>query len=673
MLTNQLSLFSIVDTPLDQNIIYSPVADEKDLRDFISLWKAARYFGLDIETYGKGDRDGLRPWIGRIRLIQIALPNGTTGVFDLGGWKDYDECRQKLKDVGFFDALKELCENPNILKIGHNLKFDIRWIEEHLGIKTRGIRCTQMLSQLYWAGLKSYKHNLKYLAKRVLDKDIDKTEQISDWGWELSNRQINYAALDARLPIDIFLKLGKMLKDENLDTQAIIECDAVPVFSEMEIRGLPVDWELLQDAIGKYKDAQLRVSEPFCQTFPNIELTASNDTLLPLFKEKLGIELTSSGDEVLQGHRHIPEINGLILFRTLKKNLDYLLGMQINYRDGYCRGSYRQQAPKGFGRSTCGSEKESEIVNTVKAIDGINLQNIPKHPVDQDIIDLGLPPVRSIFRPAKGRSLFVADLSQAHARFAVEASRCKSGLAVYNNGKDMHCITAEKLAKNKGLNWTSDEIKVKYKSPKDPDNKVATELRNISKNVYYGSLNRQGKNALLKSAAKGGVPMSERDAEDGLKAWKEAYNGIFKFQLAIVKDANFYNHKFNGINEVFGEVRGLSGRRIFMPKMPDFNGNPSVYAPDAAAFFWTGTEADVIKYAGSIMYLEFCLHPEWEAFICNCAHDELDIEGNTEYKDEIAQAIDKAIKTAMGRWVKSIPVDDGASPNKLIVNHYGEK
>lgn len=663
MLSNQLSLFSLSDVPLDSNIIYSPKADKKTLEDFITRWKSVKYFGLDIETYGREPNDGLRSWKGHIRLIQIALPSKEVCVFDFGGWDTIDTYRQLLYDVDFFTVLQEILFNPDVLKIGHNLKFECRWFYEYLGLKTRGVRCTQMLSQIYWAGLKNYKHSLKDVSDRVLGIKLDKTEQTSEWGWDITNQQLNYAAKDAAIVIDIFKELGNLIKKEGLTHQAVIECDAVPAFSMMESHGMPVDEAMIEDAITQYKKALNDLSKPYNNDFPNTPITAINFVLL---NQKYNLALESTEDAILQGYRDIPAINSIILFRTLKKNLDYLLGMKTNHRDGYCRGNYRQQAPTGFGRSTCGS-------GTKKcAIDGINLQNIPKHPTDEDIKALNLPPVRSIFRSSKGRSLFVADLSQAHLRIATEASQDPVLLSAYNDGIDMHIMTAIGLAKARGYDWDYKTYLEIYQGSGELK-KIAKELRNVAKNVKYGSLNRQGINALLTSSARGGVPMSHEDAENGLKSWRGTYRKLVQFQKLIVIEANEREHTFPKINGTFGEVRGLSGRRIFMLKQPDFNGNPSVYAPDAAAFYWTSTEADVVKYAASLIYLEFCLNPEWDAHLCNCAHDELDAEGNTEYEKEIAECIDNAMKTAMRRWIKSIPVDEGEEPCKMIVEHYGKK
>ena len=96
-----------------------------------------------------------------------------------------------------YDApnLKALLTDPNITKIFHYARFDIAVFLQYLGVETAPIYCTKIASRL----TRTYtdKHGLKDLAKELLDVDISKQQQTSDWGAEtLSDAQLHYAASD---------------------------------------------------------------------------------------------------------------------------------------------------------------------------------------------------------------------------------------------------------------------------------------------------------------------------------------------------------------------------------------------------------------------------------------------------------------------------------------------
>lgn len=228
----------------------------------LKKWQQSEIFGFDIETYGENSGDALDPWKGHIRLISIALQTGEVILLDFGGWLDSkDKILVNYLESGLFSILQERLENTRVIKVGHNLKFDCLWVLVKFGIRVRTLRDTQLESQVYWAGVTKYKHSLKEVAARVLGEIVDKSEQTSDFGWELTNRQRNYAASDALLTLRCHLKLWEMLKDADLIGQAIAQSMAIPGFVQMEFVGMPVDDEILQSAILRYRQVAEEVLE----------------------------------------------------------------------------------------------------------------------------------------------------------------------------------------------------------------------------------------------------------------------------------------------------------------------------------------------------------------------------------------------------------------------------
>src|SRR5215204_3969247 len=139
--------------------------------------------GLDIETYNPETGEGeLDPEKGNVRLVQIR---------DDGRGRVYDGHDPELPD-----ALRELDG-----AVAHNAPFERRWIARHYGID---LDDTMVMSQVLYTGTdaaraKQFSHSLQAVAKRELKRELDKSEQGSDWTGELTEEQIRYAALDAHV------------------------------------------------------------------------------------------------------------------------------------------------------------------------------------------------------------------------------------------------------------------------------------------------------------------------------------------------------------------------------------------------------------------------------------------------------------------------------------------
>ena len=117
-----------------------------------------------------------------------------------------------------YPNLIKLLKNDKIKKIFHFARFDIAAIQKNLNIYCENIYCTKInkLTRTY-----TDKHGLKELCKELLNIDISKQQQSSDWGnTNLSDSQLKYAASDVLYLHDIKLKLDKLLKRENRELLA---------------------------------------------------------------------------------------------------------------------------------------------------------------------------------------------------------------------------------------------------------------------------------------------------------------------------------------------------------------------------------------------------------------------------------------------------------------------
>jgi ribonuclease D len=132
---------------------------------------------VDTETMG------LDPHRDRLCLVQLSGGDGRVHLVQIG--------------QGAADAprLKALLKNPNVLKIFHFARFDMGVLERALGVMPGPVYCTKIASKL----VRTYtdRHGLKDLCKELLDLDMSKEQQSSDWGaTELSDQQKHYAATD---------------------------------------------------------------------------------------------------------------------------------------------------------------------------------------------------------------------------------------------------------------------------------------------------------------------------------------------------------------------------------------------------------------------------------------------------------------------------------------------
>lgn len=162
--------------------------------------KFSNTIAIDTETMGLDfKRD-------RLCLIQICNGNNHAHLVQIIEGKEYPN-------------LNKLLKNDKIKKIFHFARFDLATIQKHLNIFCENIYCTKIASKL----TRTYtdKHGLKELCKELINVDISKLQQSSDWGnQKLSDEQLKYAASDVLYLHKIKLELDILLKRENRELLA---------------------------------------------------------------------------------------------------------------------------------------------------------------------------------------------------------------------------------------------------------------------------------------------------------------------------------------------------------------------------------------------------------------------------------------------------------------------
>ena len=111
--------------------------------------------------------------------------------------------------------LKKILQNKKINKIFHYARADMLFIKKYLGVDVENVNCTKIMSKI----ARSYtdKHGLKDLIKEFTGQDINKNLQSSDFGGDLSEKQLNYCANDVIYLHKIYNGLSKILIREKRD------------------------------------------------------------------------------------------------------------------------------------------------------------------------------------------------------------------------------------------------------------------------------------------------------------------------------------------------------------------------------------------------------------------------------------------------------------------------
>ena len=192
---------------------------KNDLNDnLFNLYKKSSYLAVDTEAMGLiHGRD-------RLCVIQISNEDNITTYIKL-----------EINNSGS-EKIKKLLENKNIKKIFHFARFDIAALKCNLQIDTQNIFCTKIASKL--ARTYTNKHGLKDLIYELVNVELDKSSQSSDWGSEndFSQEQIDYAANDVRYLIEAMKKLILILKREKRYELAEKCFSVIPIYSELDIR-----------------------------------------------------------------------------------------------------------------------------------------------------------------------------------------------------------------------------------------------------------------------------------------------------------------------------------------------------------------------------------------------------------------------------------------------------
>ena len=435
------SILSIKDTPHQ----YQLIDNVEDMLKLCDFFLTKKILSLDTETTST---DAISA-----ELVGLSFAVEEFEAFYVPVLEDRDEA-QKIIEI-----FRKVYENPEIIKIGQNIKYDMLVLGNY-GIELKGQLFDTMIA--HYLLQPELRHNMDYMAETLLNyQTIHIEELIGPKGKkQQSMRQLSptlvyeYAAEDA----DVTLRLKNILEKQLQSNEGLfrlfydIEMPLVPVLAEMERNGVCIDTDSLAETSRQMTERMLaiekRIYELAGEQFNIASPRQVGDILFSKLKivdkpkkTKTGQFVTS--EEVLQQLRHKHEIVDAILqHRGLKKLLGtYIdaLPKLINPKTGHIHTSFNQTV------TATGRLSSSDP----------NLQNIPVRGEDGKEI-------RRAFIPEPGSLFFSADYSQIELRVMAHLSGDDNMIEAFREGYDIHAATAAKIYK-KNINDVSRDQRTKAK------------------------------------------------------------------------------------------------------------------------------------------------------------------------------------------------------------------
>jgi DNA polymerase I len=460
------------------------------------------------------------------------------------------------------DELGDLLSDPTVLKIGHNIKYDIQVLANY-NIHMKVFDDTMLLSYVLSCGL--HAHNLDELSKMHFDHTNIKFKDVAGVGKAqvtfdevAMDKALEYAAEDADMTWRLHELLKPQLVKQSMATlYETIERPLIGVLTDMERQGIKVDAKELKRLSDNFA-YRLADLEKQVHTLAGREFNVASPKQLGevLFDEmklpggkkgKTGAYAT--GVEVLDklaavGHQLPARILEHRQLSKLKNTYTDALITQINPDTGRVHTSY-SMAGTSTGRLASSDP---------------NLQNIPVRTEEGRKI-------REAFIPERGCKLLSADYSQIELRLLAHVAGIDTLIEAFRSGEDIHAMTASQV----------------FGVPlQGMDPMVRRQAKAINFGIIYGisafGLARQ-------------LDISNRAASDYIKAYFERYPGIHGYMERTKEEARNQGY----VLTLFGRkchVRGIGDKN---PGIRSFAERAAINAPIQ------GGAADIIKRAMILM------------------------------------------------------------------------
>ena len=613
----------IEEVPFDKSG-YTKVGDAEALQDWIDRIYERGYVAVDTETTGlnemTADLVGISLCVEPGTACYIPLIHRAQGGDDLFGSDALADGQMPTETA--LEMLKPLLEDPSILKIGQNMKYDTK-IFARVGITVAPIDDTMLMSYAMHGGL--HGHGMDALSERYLNHTPIPIKPLLGSGKSAITFDqvpledaVPYAAEDADITLRLWQHFKPSLHRAQVTTvYETLERPLVPVLAEMERTGIKVDRDTLSRMSNAFSQKMAGLEDEIYELAGRKFNVGSPKQLGEILFDEMGLEggkkgktgAYATGADVLEDLATEHELPRRILdwrqLSKLKSTYTDALQDHINPETGRVHTSYAIA-----GAST------GRLASTDP-----NLQNIPIRTEEGRRI-------REAFVAEEGKTLVALDYSQIELRILAHIADIPALKQAFQDGQDIHAMTASEM----------------FDVPMD---EMTPDIRRRAKAINFGVIYGISGFGLARNLR---IPRAE--AQGFIDRYFERFPGI-----------RTYMDDTKAFAKEKGYVETLFGRRIHTPNIGAKGPQAGFAARAAINAPIQGTAADVIRRAMIRMPQAIADLP---AKMLLQVHDELLFEVETGAEAYLIDAARKVMENAADPVVKlavKLTVDAGQGPD----------
>jgi len=536
---------------------YEAVTDKDALERWVERIRAQGYVALDSET------TSLDPMQANVAGISLATEPGQACYIPVGhrAGDGLDFSGAEIKQLPVADVislLKPVLEDPSILKIGQNLKYDLL-IFRRLGIEVAPIEDTMLMSYALESGLNG--HGMDELSEKHLGHKPIAYKEVAGSGKSAItfdkvplDRATHYAAEDADITLRLWILFKERLAREHKTTvYQTLERPLVPVLANMEREGILVDRAVLARLSGEFAASGAEIEK---QTYE-------------LAGERFNIGSPKQLGDILFGRMGLPggrktatgawSTDSDVLEDLANQGIEFARKV-LDWRQlAKLRSTYTDALPTFINPETGRVHTSYSMASTSTgrlASTDPNLQNIPVRTEEGRRI-------RTAFIAPKGSKLISADYSQIELRVLAHVADIPQLRKAFADGLDIHAMTASEMF----------GVPVKGMDPL-----IRRQAKAINFGIIYG---------ISAFGLANQLSISREEAGSYIKTYFQRFPGIRDYMEATKKTAR-----------EMGFVETIFGRRCHFPRITSPNASERAFMERASINApIQGAAADIIRRA----------------------------------------------------------------------------
>lgn len=519
--------------------------------------------------------------------------------------------------------LKPVFADETILKVGHNLKFDIEVLQWH-DIPVKGHLFDTMLAS--YVIQPDMKHNMDALSEVYLNYTPIPIENLIGKGQKqisMANVPLSkiaeYAAEDADITWQLYLHLAKKIHEKEVNSLFYdVEMPLMPVLADMEMKGVLLDVDFLKE-YSEILEKEIQQLEKEIQQSAGVSFNLNSprqlgEVLFDILKLDKGEKTKSgqyaTGEEILQKLAIKLELEaaeqGKTIINIPQKILEYRELTKL-------KSTYVDALPELVNPKT---QRVHTSFNQAVAVTGRlssnqpNLQNIPIR------TEKGKE-IRKAFIAPEGFVLLSSDYSQIELRIMASMSGDDSMIQAFLQGQDIHTSTASKI-----FNVSLD--------------KVTSDMRRKAKMVNFGIIYGISAHGLAER-----LRIPRKEAATIIESYFEQYPKVKRFMDNMINYAREHGY----VQTLLGRKRYLTDIQSTTPAIRNFAERNAINTPIQ------GTAADMIKKA--MINIHQALE-KYQTKMLLQVHDELLFEVPMHEVEIVKPIIEKEMKNAL---LLNVPIE----------------